>query len=160
MFDDPSVGAREWVSPDAIVDGGETQVPNMLAQEVSHLLVGKYFNFDLPPTAVVSGVEVEWRRRGILEAGLADSQVILVKGGVPGVASRGKQESWGAYEDVLYGAPTDLWGESWTPADINGDSFGPGLSVVNTAEGVNPTEGVDTPFVEAVSVTVHFTVAC
>ncbi len=49
---------------------------------------------------------------------------------------------------VTYGGSSDLWGETWTPADINAAGFGAAIAV---------TDGLDTAGVDHITAKVYFT---
>jgi hypothetical protein len=64
---------------------------------------------------------------------LQDRYVYLIKGGVTGTTNRGATSTnWPTSEAAAsYGSTSDLWGTSWTPADINASNFGVALTVDN-----------------------------
>ena len=54
-----------------------------------------------------------------------DNLVQLIKGGTPGGDNKASATAWNTTEDTItYGGPTDLWGQTWTAADINASTFG------------------------------------
>jgi hypothetical protein len=56
---------------------------------------------------------------------------------------------------VTYGSSTDLWGTTWTPADINAAGFGAALAVTEiSSRGANETAHVD-----HITITVHYDLA-
>ncbi len=59
------------------------------------------------------------------------------------------------YLDVIYGGPTELWGEQWTAADINDPGFGAALSATYEFMAGNDWAKVDT-----VSITVDYLATC
>lgn len=65
-------------------------------------------------------------------ATVVDSVVRLVKGGtVVGSDKKDGTTNWpSAVATVDYGGSNDLWGTSWTPADVNGTTFGVVLSAL------------------------------
>jgi hypothetical protein len=60
----------------------------------------------------------------------------------------------GLDETTVYGSSTDLWGQTWTDADINGGNFGLGISARGSA-----FEGTEDALVDNITITVHFTPA-
>ncbi len=84
------------------------------------------FGFAIPAIAIIKGIVVEVQRRSInFPAHLSDSTVRLLRSGIPDGTSRADTAKWGlAYIYKAHGDSTDLWGTSWTPADINDPNFG------------------------------------
>jgi hypothetical protein len=87
----------------------------------------------------------------------ADGAVRLIKGGVTGEADRSLPTPWTGpeYANVDYGGPTDLWNETWTPADLNSADFGVALSAIYT-----DTAGNGRAYVDIVYVTVNYRAPC
>lgn len=73
---------------------------------------------------------VEIERKGSSSPGIADNRVRIVKGGSIGTTNKtgGAWPTSDAY--ATYGADDDLWGETWTPADINASNFGVAISAI------------------------------
>jgi len=113
------------------------------------------FGFSIPHNAVIEGIEVVVEARVTVVPG-GSFQVVaerIVKGGVIGATDgsiEGMQPGPVPDDLLLYGGPTDLWGEMWTPADINAADFGFAFKI-----------NVDTSFVlvDSISITV-FSTAC
>jgi hypothetical protein len=59
------------------------------------------------------------------------------------------------YENAVYGGPEDLWGETWTPADLNSEDFGVALNAIYT-----DTAGNGRAYVDIVYVTVNYATSC
>jgi hypothetical protein len=80
-----------------------------------------------------------------------------VKGGVVGSTNRAIAGAWptSALTYQSYGGSSDLWGETWTPADINASNFGLVLSV-NCAD---PDDNEDQCLVDHFRITVFYSVA-
>jgi hypothetical protein len=82
-------------------------------------------------------------------ADVVDSVVRLLKGGVLVGDNKASASTWPGVETVAtYGASNDLWGTTWTPAEVNAADFGIALSVV-------VTEG--SAQVDHISITVYYT---
>jgi hypothetical protein len=58
----------------------------------------------------------------------------------------------GLDQTTVYGSSTDLWGLTWTDADINGGNFGMAISARGSA-----FEGTEDALVDSITITVHFT---
>nr|BAL59542.1 hypothetical protein HGMM_OP4C178 [Candidatus Acetothermum autotrophicum] len=108
------------------------------------------FGFTIPDAAVIQGITVE-----VDMAATSSNEgvrVRLLKGSSPttnfqdinGVAGQ-TDCSTSAFRTV--GSPTDLWGETWTAADINNVNFGVRLSKLGSS---------NTAYVDAVRITVEY----
>lgn len=86
-------------------------------QDVWNLSIARNFNF------YAGGVLVH-------NAGsLYDHRVRIVKGGVIGATDKASVTAWpGTLAYTTYGGEADLWGETWTVADINSTTFGVAIS--------------------------------
>ena len=104
--------------------------------------------------AVIIGIKVEIAKRVSQPVStIADSAVQLLKGGIPvgnNYASPGQWPMTFSYD--LYGSQTDLWGTTWTPADINSLNFGVRYRLVNGA--IDQTAEVD-----HIRITVYYTLS-
>ena len=104
------------------------------------------YGFTIPSTAIIDGIYVEFLRKGNTAAtgGLG----LLKAGTAVGTPKTG--DFWPATAAWFgYGGPTDLWGATWTPSDINNANFGTSLSVYNTHGGGSAS-------VDALRITVYW----
>lgn len=64
----------------------------------------------------------------------SDTTVSIVRAdGSVGSTNKAQAGAWSGTETVVsYGGTTDLWGETWTPADINDSDFGAVLSITRS----------------------------
>ena len=95
------------------------------------------FNFSVPGGVTIKGIVVEVERSD-LQQRTADYRVRIVKGGVIGNAERSSGAAFplaDAYQ--AYGSCSDLWGETWTNADVNSSNFGVAIAAIRTANGAN-----------------------
>jgi hypothetical protein len=98
------------------------------------------FNFSVPGSVSIKGILVEVERSDRFQR-TADYRVRIVKGGVIGNAERSTGAAYPAADTYeTYGGCTDLWGETWTPADFNSSNFGVAIAAIRTANGSN--EGI------------------
>jgi hypothetical protein len=87
-------------------------------------IVATNFGFNIPPTATIQGIVVQVEESDPKNR-TSDYLVQIVQGGVIGTANRATGTPYpltDTYES--YGYAGDLWGENWTPADINSPDFG------------------------------------
>jgi hypothetical protein len=129
----------------------------LVANPYEDLLLVDDFKLEVPTDAEVVGISVTVRRAGGSSMEAADGSVRLIKGGIVGEADRSKPTPWTGPElvNVEYGGPTDLWGETWTPADVNAMDFGVALSAIYL-----DTAGNGRAYVDIVYVTVHYRTGC
>ncbi len=108
------------------------------------------FGFTIPDAAVIQGITVEVKFAG---SDTTDGvRARLLKGGSPvgntqdifGVAGQ-TDCSTSAFRTV--GSPTDLWGTTWTAAEINAANFGVRLSKLGS---------IGTSYVDSVRITVEY----
>jgi hypothetical protein len=132
VVDDPSTGTVTWNVPGnaAASDNVEAAAGGLLGA-ASHYLKATGFGFAIPAGAVIEGIQVGVERRGI---DVWDAKARIVKAGSIGTTDKAYLGGypagvWDFGEMVaLYGGSGDLWGETWTPADINDANFGFALS--------------------------------
>jgi hypothetical protein len=149
-----------WVSPTNVgADDGTTAsitAASYDSPDISQILVCSNFGFTIPTGATIDGIVVEIDRNNAAGAA-SDNRVQLAKGttfaDLVGSNKADTATDWpAALASVSYGTgTTDLWGTTWTPAEINASSFAVFLSV--QADAANTDIAVD-----YVRVTVHYTV--
>jgi len=89
------------------------------------VLKGSLFRVNVPRGAIITGIEVSIGK--YCSAGAAkDALVQLTKDGSTCVGDNyASADAWpGSETAVMYGGPTDLWGTTWTVAEINAATFG------------------------------------
>jgi hypothetical protein len=100
----------------------------VLATVNTDYLKAENFNFSIPAGTVICGIEVGIERRGsgiTIGSSIQDNIVRLEKSGVLAGSNYASATSWtGSDFKATYGGPTDLWGTTWTPAQINATNFG------------------------------------
>jgi hypothetical protein len=118
-----------------------------------HLLADE-LGLDVPPSATILGLTVEVSRAG--NDSIVDHSVRLIKAGHLGKVERAQPAVWGEeLASIRYGGPTDLWGEDWTPEDVNATDFGVAFSV-----GYTQSAGNARAYVDSMRVTVHYEITC
>lgn len=145
---DASGGTAAWSSPTAIYTSNDTRAtsPSTTAGQVSNFLVSQAHGFTIPAGAVIQGILVEIERsiNSSSAATVRDAAVRIVKGGVVGATDRSNVSDWTNTEAIFsYGGPTDLWGETWTPADINASNFGAAVAAQRLITGNSLNARVD-----------------
>jgi hypothetical protein len=115
------------------------------------------FKLEVPAGATILGITATVRRAAGGPDVAVDAGVHVIKGGVIGSADRSSRTQWTGpqFVSVDYGGEDDLWGETWTPADVNAPDFGVALSA-----GFTRSAGNGRAYVDIVYVTVHYTWVC
>ena len=139
-------GTRTWTNPGFIVaaDGNNALCAFLALNASSNDLVGFGFGFGVPATAVIDGILLEINYVQTVGAGsIQEKNVKLMKAGV----AVGSDLSTGATlpgtaATASYGGASNLWGTTWTPADINDNNFG-AVFVCQDSAGLSATAGVD-----------------
>lgn len=120
----------------------------------SEYLVASGFGFNLPPTAVVNGIEVTVRRQAV--GSIQDEDIRLFVGGRPVGKSSSTAGSWTAsWTTAQAGTRLYLWGHGFTPAEINSPDFGVGFQVRNTS-----SSGPNHAYLDSVAVEVSYAHRC
>lgn len=139
------------IKPGTVIDGGGSNVwtnpSNAKAQDGvyttnswgsggarSNVLIASNFPAHVPAFAIIQGIEVVFVRYG---SNAATDHVSLNKAGIQTGTNKAGTDIWpsAVVDSVTYGSPTDLWGTTWTAADINNSGFGVNLSAYNTHGG-------------------------
>jgi len=149
-----SVGTIAWTNPDNITDNDDisavaSSVP--AGGGITNYLQGtdfRFYNVPIPEDAFIQGIRLRIRRYSSSDGTgqrLRDSVVSLLKNGViVGDNKAVTSTNWPTDFAVrAYGDENDLWGTTWTPADINTSTFGAVLSAANNHGSLARTGTVD-----------------
>ena len=119
-----------WVSPTNVyTDNGTNSsitASTFDTNDYSYVLKTSAYKFQIPPSSVIKGIKVEiekYRANGTA----VDGMVKLSKdyNNQVGDDKADTSTGWGTSATVAtYGSSTDLWGTTWTAADINYPNFG------------------------------------
>jgi Tfp pilus assembly protein PilX len=114
------------------------------------------FGFSIPTSAIIKGISVSVDRHGPASPSnsLRDNTLYLLKAGATSGSSKANTGSyWGTSDSTpSYGSSSDLWGTTWTAAQVNASNFGVRLSVKNYNTSTTSVASVD-----SISVTVTYT---
>jgi len=151
MADDATVGTVAWSNPDnaKVSDNVYATATGAVGNYDTHYLEATNFGFSIPSEATINGIVVEFEQKASIASTVFYSSCRIVKGGSIGLTGTG-----GAYLTLTeaylsMGSPSDLWGESWTPSDINDLGFGTALHI--------NTGGDNTAYVDHIRITVYYT---
>jgi hypothetical protein len=120
VVDDASLGTSAWASAGNVTASDNAYASATLTPlEVSHYLKATNFGFSIPGGATINGILVEWEVLGTTGINTKDNTARIVKAGVIGTTDRANATSWTSSDTFLpHGSSSDLWGTTWTPADI------------------------------------------
>jgi hypothetical protein len=95
-------------------------------------LTGFFVGANIPATAYIRGIQVEIVRKAS-STSVDDEDLYLLKAGATtGITDHASGTDWGTTDaTVTYGSASDLWGTTWTPAQINASNFGVRFKVGN-----------------------------
>jgi hypothetical protein len=140
MADDASVGTIAWVNPDnAKVSNNTYTIALFNGGTYSHRLKATNFGFTIPVGASINGILVSIEKYCPTPGGdttVRDRYLNIIKAdGSIGTTNNAKTTSMWPTSDsyISYGSSTDLWGETWTSADINDADFGVAFAVSDPA---------------------------
>jgi hypothetical protein len=152
--DSSNGGDAAWLTPSAAGTSNDSRtgpgVDFIDVGDTTHYLKATNYGFSIPTNATVTGVKVEIERVTFGATDVRDHEVKLVKGGSVVGDNHASGTNWSLTEAYYgYGGATDLWGTTFTPAEINNSGFGMVLSVENVGGGG--------PAVDHIRITVYYT---
>ncbi len=150
LADDATVGSVAWTNPSNAQTSDDVYTTSTGIGVVSHYLKATNYGFSIPSTATINGIYVELEKKAANT--VTDNEIKIIKAnGVLGNTNKLSGSTWPISDTYsTYGGSADLWGESWTYADINDADFGVAVSVNVTGTGGSFHEDVMvlTPFGE------------
>lgn len=154
--------ANDWRNPanagadDAVV--ADIVAATYDANDISYRLVPFNFGFTIPTGATIDGIVVEIDRRASAGAAV-DYLAQLAKGtGSADIVGTNKASAaaWpAALAIATYGGAADLWGATWTPAEINNNALATAFAVVLSVKATAANTDIGVDFIRA---TVYYTV--
>lgn len=156
---DNAAGTIAWTDPDNVVSSNDTRATAALTvvDPETQYLTTRAYGFSIPANSTIDGIEVLIERSSASAMhNVTDKDVQLIKGGVIGGTDLANEiDFWNVTTDttVTYGSPTQLWGQTWTVADINAADFGATIRA-QLANGTTPSARVD-----SIAITVHYSPA-
>lgn len=139
-----------WTNADGALvakEGVSAQASSGSAARSLFLVVSK-FTFDLPSEALVTGIEIEVvRSTSGLFSSVQDAAIGIAVKGQLGTVFRKNDGDWGGgTTTVVYGGPSDTFGQSFTGEDVRSDPFflGAAISVqLSPSFGEKATASID-----------------
>lgn len=130
---DAGAGTIAWTSLANTVSSNDLRATAasavaILSSSSTNYLTQSGFGFSIPSYAIICGIQVDAERRQqgvIVGSSVKDNSVKIIKGGSILGTEHASGSSWPSTDATgVYGGPTDLWGTTWTAADINASNFG------------------------------------
>lgn len=112
------------------------------------------YGFSIPAGATIHGITVEIRQKADTTPTELQGIVALYKAGVVAGSGDATPLLTATATTVTLGGPSDLWGTTWTPAEINAADFGVYFHVSQ-----NLSSGGDNCYVDFIRVTIDYTPA-
>ena len=157
LADDTSFGGFSWTNPGNASSSNnsyaESAVSGFPSETDTFYLKATDFGFSIPGGATIDGILVEIEKSESTAADdVIDRRVRIVKGGTIGSTDKADATEWPTTDAYTsYGGAADLWGETWTPADINASNFGTVIAAgcASTGPGI--------PLIDHIRITVTYT---
>ena len=144
------IGTVNWANPARAISSNNSFATATVDGTTSRYLRCTGYNFAIPTGATINGVTVRVERRSnrITDGGSKDAAMRLVKAGVIGATDRSTATLY-TTTDVIeaHGGAADLWGTTWTAAEINAASFGAAFAATK-ASAAGPSHSVSVDHVQ------------
>lgn len=153
--DDSATGTIAWTNPSNATSSDNIYATVTLSNvgDKSHYLKVTGFNFSIPAGATINGITATIERKGANANKFRDNSVKIIKcGSIVGTEMATSTSYPTTDTSVTYGSSTNLWGQTWTPSDINNANFGLALSSTRHSSGSGSTVSVDN-----ITITVTYT---
>ena len=127
-----------WLTIDNIFTSNDVYASNLLEPlRATFSLEATNFSLNVPADATIDGIEVTIERRNFFNPDIGIDQFVRLMKSVPTQVGDNLSSLilWSVPDAVItYGDSTELWGTTWTPAEVNSSGFGVALSVVHGAK--------------------------
>lgn len=150
VANDSISGSSAWSNPTNAQGASawnNTNASCPVDKTTSHFLRFTAYGFAIPAGATIDGIVVEVAR-GVSGGSATTAAAILYKAG----SQVGTAKTSGEFGSATFGNATDLWGTSWTVAEINASGFGFGVQATGGSNGTTIT-------MSGARITVHYTAA-
>jgi hypothetical protein len=115
-------GANPWENATNIQAGTAGQAGVQPGGGSSHALVGKGMGFAVSSEGTIKGIEVVLGE--VQKSSTPELVVSMLKAGATAGTTKNLPGGSSAFGTFIFGGPSDLWGTTWTPAQINAANFG------------------------------------
>jgi hypothetical protein len=140
-----ATAATGWTSSTNVYTSNSLWASNSIAQAgTGSTIVVTGWNINVPTTAVIQGITVEVERHSSLSSTIRDTDVYLQKTTAAVGTDHASTSYWSTSDTTgSYGSSSDLWGTTWTPAQINASTFGVRLTARNSGSSGTQTGYID-----------------
>ena len=125
--------ATGWTSSSNVYSSnGSDATYNIAASGQSANLDVTGFGFTIPANATIMGIQASIERAASNSSSIEDIDVFLLKAGAPSGNDKASTTDWTTSDSTRdYGDSGDLWGTTWTQAQVNASNFGVRLRARN-----------------------------
>lgn len=127
-----SLGKPAWINlSNVFLAGSQSTIATaLLLGDTTENMIIRGFGLSVPSTASICGIKVEIQKsRDGLKDNVQDGSVKIIKGGTITGTEHRYSLKWPRTDSIVtYGGSGDLWGTTWTYADINSANFGIAIS--------------------------------
>ncbi|MEK6662860.1 MAG: DUF6701 domain-containing protein [Pseudomonadota bacterium] len=141
------IGTVAWSNPPRAVSNNNSYATATVDGTTTRYLQCTGYSFAIPTGATINGITVSVERRSnrVTDGGSKDAAMRVVKAGVIGATDRSTATTY-TTADVIeaHGGAADLWGTTWTAAEINAANFGAAFAATKAnLAGASHTISVD-----------------
>lgn len=146
-----SGAGTSWTNPtNALTSNDSYATAAHIGLDTSRNLQLTGFGFAIPGGATILGIAATVERKSNQSGQTTTSAVQLLKAGVAAGSAKGPGSTWTTSDAAeTWGTNSDLWGTTWTPAEVNAADFGVQLKTVDGG-------GAATASVDVVTLTVYY----
>jgi len=146
-------GGANWTNPGNAASSDNVYATVSVDGTVSDPLQCLNYGFSIPTGATILGIEVNIERRSSATPGSDDASVRLVKAGAVGGTDLQTNTAYPTTDTVeTHGGSAQLWGQTWTPGNINATDFG----VVITVQKASAAGAAQTVSIDEIEITVYY----
>jgi hypothetical protein len=149
----PTAGSG-WTSSTNIYSSDNLYATNSVgANTTGATLNATGFGFTIPTNTLIKGISITVERKAGVSNALRDYQVYLLKAGAQSGSNHADTYNYWGTSDYTdgFGSSSDMWGTTWTAAQVNATNFGAKFV------GRNYTGSAVTASVDRIQVTVYYT---
>lgn len=146
-------GTIHWTTPTNIyLSDNNYAYKSHGENDITHYLRATTFGFSIPVGSTINGIETRFEKKAAVALTIEDYSVKIVKAGSEQGTDKASAVVWTTTDTYYtYGGVSELWGLSWSVADINASNFGVSISAVNYEE------SSVTAYVDHVQIKVYYT---
>ena len=127
-------GTVAWTNPTNIELADGSTATCLPGVAVTDDLRGGVFGFSIPTGATILGITLEVNASAFVN-GIEAYNTVVLEGGGGASANRAAGVLSNTLTTATFGGPSDLWGTTWTPAQINAGGFVANVTFRSTAGG-------------------------